>query len=109
MSFNPDAFLQHGILGAFVLVLLFGITTTFRLISRLIDTLQHNSKEQVSALLSVEQAVKDSVLRADQRHSAMLNAFMENTRLLLDTREYVRTWITLSRKQRNGSGSESES
>lgn len=92
MQYNPDAFLQHGILGAFVLVLLVGIGTTFRLINRLIDTLQNTSHEQVGALMSVEQAVKDSIVKSDQRHSETMSTFLSSTSLINETRDALKKW-----------------
>lgn len=92
MPYSPDAFLQHGILGGFVLVLLVGIATTFRLINRLIDTLQNTSHEQVGALLSVERAVKDSIIKSDQRHSETMSTFLKSASLINETRDALRRW-----------------
>lgn len=89
---NPEAFLQHGILGGFVLVLLFSIAATFRLITRLIDTLQQNSKDQVTALHNVEHVVRESMGKADVRHADMMTTFIENAKVLLETRESVKMW-----------------
>lgn len=89
---SPAPYLDHGILGGFVLVLLVSIGLGFRLVSRLIDTLQSNSKEQVSALLSVERAVKDSIDRAEHRHTEMLSSFLRYGTLMTETRELLLKW-----------------
>lgn len=94
MPLSPDTFLQHGILGGFVLVMLVGIGTTFRLINRLIDTLHENSKEQVGALLSVEQAVKESIVKAENRHTETLGTFLKSAQLVSETREALRRWTS---------------
>ena len=93
MFLNPAPYLDHGVLGGFILVLLVGIGLGFRLINRLIDTLQCNSKEQVSALLSVEKAVKESIDRAEHRHHETLSTFLNHTQLLSETREAIRRWM----------------
>lgn len=90
--YSPDVFLQHGILGGFVLVMLVGIGTTFRLINRLIDTLHHTSREQVEALMSVEHAVKDSIVKSDERHSETMSTFLKSLSLISETREALRKW-----------------
>lgn len=98
---NPEAYLQHGILGGFILVLLVGIVMGFRLVARLIDTLQDNGKEHVSALKSVEGAVEKSISRADQRHNETINAFLRSGQLVTETREALAQW-TLHCKQHCG-------
>lgn len=94
MPLTPETFLQHGILGGFVLVMLVGIGTTFRLINRLIDTLHSNSHEQVGALLSVEKAVKESIDKAEHRHSETMTTFMKSANLIVETREALRKWTS---------------
>lgn len=89
---NPAPYLDHGILGGFILVLLVGLGMGFRLVTRLIDTLHSNSKEQVSALKSVEGAVEKSIDRAEQRHSETLATFLKHSQLLSDTREMLKKW-----------------
>lgn len=89
---NPETFLQHGILGGFILVLLVGLGMGFRLVTRLIDTLHTNSKEQVSALKSVENAVEKSIDRAEHRHSETLGTFLRSSQLVTETREALALW-----------------
>lgn len=99
LQINPDQFLQHGGMGVLLAVFLVGAVMSFRLINRLIDTLQSNSNEQVqasreqtAALIAVEKAVKESVEKAESRHGETQNAFLESARLIADTREAMRTW-----------------
>lgn len=94
MTFGPDSFLQHGILGGFVLVLIVSISATFRLINRLIDTLHENSKEQVGALLSVERAVKESIDKAEHRHTDTISTFLKSANLIVETREALKRWTS---------------
>ena len=92
MPLNPAPFLDHGILGGFVLVLIIGLVMGFRLVNRLIDTLQSNSREQIAALMSVEKDVKDSIDKAESRHEETLAAYLRSTALVAETREALSKW-----------------
>lgn len=90
---NPASYLDHGILGGFVLVMIVGLSLGFRLATRLIDTLHENSKDQVGALKSVESAVKESIDKADQRHSETVSALIRYADSATEMRELVRRWV----------------
>lgn len=92
MVFNPALYLDHGILGAFVLILVMGIGLGFKLINRLIDTLHHGLKEQVSALMSVEKAVHESIDKAERRHHETVGTFLRYTELMAETRDLLKKW-----------------
>lgn len=89
---NPEAYLQHGVLGGFVMVLLVGIFVTYKLVSRLIDALYKTSKEQVEALISVEKAVRDSIQKSESRHLELLGLFIVNSELISETNRIVKQW-----------------
>lgn len=90
---NPAPYLDHGILGGFVLIMLVGLGLGFRLVTRLIDTLHDNSKDQVGALKSVESAVKESIDKADQRHTETVGALIRYADSATEMRELVRRWV----------------
>lgn len=98
MPLNPEAYLQHGILGGFILVLLVGLGMGFRLVTRLIDTLHDNSKEQVGALKCVEGAVERSIDRAEKRHSETVGIFLKNSQFVAETREALAQWTAHCRQ-----------